>query len=114
MKLKRPLFTCSVCEYYSWPVAEHNGSLYDLNKQFHNHKAKLEMKVLMTITMKLHNNNAMNAKSDKRNSIVIPKIQDYTDKITKFVNNNQFFKINTNQFVKIKTLLTYSKILLGK
>ena len=54
------------------------------------------MKVLKAITMKHHhNNNAMIAKCDKGNSIIILNIQDYTDKITKFIHDSQFVKINT-------------------
>jgi hypothetical protein len=47
--------------------------------------------------MKLHNNdNATITKSDKGNSVVIIKIQDYTDKITNVINDNHFAKINTD------------------
>jgi hypothetical protein len=53
--------------------------------------------------MKLDNNdNATIANSDKGNSVVILKIQVYTDKITNFINDNHFAKINmdpTNPFI---------------
>jgi hypothetical protein len=42
------------------------------------------------------NNNATIAKSEKGNSVVILKIQDYTDRITDFINDNHFAKINTD------------------
>lgn len=36
----------------------------------------------------------MIVESDKGNSIVIPKIKDYNDNITNFINDNQFTKTN--------------------
>ena len=49
------------------------------------------MKILKAIKMKHGSNNAMTAEST-----VILKIPDYTDRIAKIINENQFVKINTD------------------
>jgi len=47
------------------------------------------MKILKTIKMKCDSNNAITAQS-----IAILKIPDYSDRIARIINENQFVKIN--------------------
>jgi len=49
------------------------------------------MKIFKTIKMKRHSNNAITAQS-----IAILKIPDYTARIARIINENQFVKINTD------------------
>jgi hypothetical protein len=59
------------------------------------------MKILKTIKMKLDSNNAITAQS-----IAILKTPDYTDRIARIINENQFVKINTDP---TDSLLKYFK-----
>ena len=49
------------------------------------------MKIFKTIKMRRHSNNAITAQS-----IAILKIPDYSDRIARIINENQFVKINTD------------------
>lgn len=63
------------------------------------------MEIRKTVKMKLdddNNNNVTIAKSDNGSSVLILKLQDHTDKITNFINDSYFAKINaysTNSFI---------------
>ena len=50
------------------------------------------MKIFKTIKIKHDSNHAITAQST-----AIPKIPDYTDRIARIINENQFVKINTDR-----------------
>jgi len=101
---------------YCRQVAEHIETLHSQDKPYSNFNTHSETQTLKSIKTKLKNNEAMIAKADKRNSMVILPIQHYDVKIHNFITDNHFQTVNvdpTKTFQnKIRKTINHSKTLI--
>jgi len=90
------------CKYYRKQAAEHIETLHSRDKLYSIYNTQSEMQTLKLIKTKFKNNEAMIAKAEKVNSIVILPIQHYDMKIHNFITDNHFQKTQLTLF-KIKS-----------
>jgi lauroyl/myristoyl acyltransferase len=87
-------------DHYRWQVAEKIKKLSQQENNKHNRNnnrvAYLENKVIKNIKKKLTDNNAIIAKANKENSIIVMPHQDYVERIADFISSNQFSNINSD------------------
>ena len=101
------------CKYYRKQAAEHIETLHSRDKPHSNCNTHSETRTLKLIKTKLKNNEAMIAKAQKGNSIVILPIQHYNMKIHNFIPVNHFQTVDadpTNTFQnQIRKTINHSK-----
>jgi hypothetical protein len=104
------------CKYYRKQIAEHIEALHSQDKPHSNYNTCSETQTLKSMKTKLKNNEAMIAKADQGNSIVILPIQHYNMKIHNFITDNHFQTVNvdpTNIFQnQIRKTINHSKTLI--
>jgi hypothetical protein len=76
------------------PIA-HKSSQARYDRQ----KFAIEKRTLRSLKEKLELNKACIASADKGKTIVVLKVSDYSGKISQFINDNNFEKVNTDPTV---------------
>jgi hypothetical protein len=85
-------------------AAEHIDSLLHKNHNQDTRRTHTETKTINSIKTKLNQNEAMLAKADKSNAIVLLPITQYEDKINEFITSNNLKHTNKDPTNKFQTL----------
>jgi len=92
-------------EYIRHQIAHNRKKLYKQQNErlnYSNIQTRNENKIINQIKDKLTKNKAMISKADKCNSIIILYLEEYKEKINKFISNNSFTIANGDITKKIR------------